>query len=1436
MSVVPQSEKVRANASPPEFFESVEREVRDEWETLKARPTLAGPWRQMFLQLQQSTRHVLSELLQNADDTGATKASARIEDGSFIFEHNGADFDRDNFISLCQFACSNKRKMHTIGFRGIGFKSTFSVGDPVYLTTPTLSVYFERDRFTYPVWNHDPPKTNLTQIRVPIQDASREAELRRNFDEWANSPVSLLFFHHVSAIDLNGLSISKRELSNGPIENSFWFELAGNAVHKVLLVRSRTEAFPAEAIDEIRQEREVSDYSLPPCHVELVLGLPSDQRIYSVLPTDVRLQLPFSCNAPFVQDPARTGIKSPSRSTTNRWLLSRVGDLAAESMQKWLSNRSLKQSAAADAYRILPHPKPGTTSDFGCSKLVSDRFAAFCQNTAVCLTTDGRVVANGSCCVPPRELYQVWSTKQIADFLGWKTADVLAAEVSDAARGVLALWGWIDPTKMSAVLDRLQGNPRPPRPSSWEKLAKLWHLVEKELATDYDGHVRRNCAIIPVDGCDHLLPTDQVLRLPTDRALKQSDDLAFLTQEVALLDPEWVEYLAPFQEKDAKPSAVGKATLALLEVTEFDRPDSWHTLVSQASRLILKKDRATVENLVRLAKIHAHLDCRADDLQYVSRKPYRIAPSQVLNSESGYLETILPESWVQERLLHESYEDPHPSCDQVRWARWLSSANSAILMFPSLVDIRCSATRSECDVTLDRRGMAKWSTTAPRKYANEYAVIEIEDFDFDDVLVTHWQSLAKADHAFWAKFLKHLLVQWSPHWNSKCKAKFSQKLTKYSTQEVASDIPAQWIHRLHATKCLPDTAGVFREPSELLLRNAETEVYSGVESFVALELDTDQKRSLLVALGVRTRLTSPDTLLKRLRMLATASSPHIGEVSKYYGKLDSLLSRSSGSDRDDIIDAFISEPLILTSESKWTRIGNVFRKNSDDELPGITVIYPAVADLRIWSEIGVEERPTEDLMVAWVANLPIDTVFDPENRKRLKTYLKRFAKRIWNECGKWISIDDRWQPLNEFRYSVGYRQKSTVDHLFPKFKAQTADLSMLSDADSDLGQTTLQDLFSAITPSVDGVPIDLTQGEIKPWMLAFGQSMLRFTSDDPEQEARIREAAERLSRTVWLHVSNLRSTPYIDGLPAGEARTSDCAWERFALLVRDESFAKYSESVIRQLAKPFGNNLVADAIRSCIDRDRKVVEEYLSEKFSLAEVRPSEVRREKRASPEDSELRATSPDQIREVPDGEDVEDNGSDTSPLTIIETSHAGQTRNTVTPVDGSMQSAPTKLPSETGNHHSYVGSRGEDFPRVRGPDRETRNASAMKQSGGPTLMTEFAKNHKFKWSDADKCYTRNDGCQIVPAQGPFHWAWMDHRGEMKWRLWVAEQSLQTGVEMNTEVWVMLKQRPVISGLILRENRMPKFVGGSDLLRMTENNTVGLFPATYRLKQKAQ
>ena len=77
----------------PAHFEVIRSSAAALWAQLDANEELAAPWRQMFRQVTQTPAHVVSELLQNADDAGATWARVFIEKGVFVLDTEFKDGD-----------------------------------------------------------------------------------------------------------------------------------------------------------------------------------------------------------------------------------------------------------------------------------------------------------------------------------------------------------------------------------------------------------------------------------------------------------------------------------------------------------------------------------------------------------------------------------------------------------------------------------------------------------------------------------------------------------------------------------------------------------------------------------------------------------------------------------------------------------------------------------------------------------------------------------------------------------------------------------------------------------------------------------------------------------------------------------------------------------------------------------------------------------------------------------------------------------------------------------------------------------------------------------------------------------------------------------------------------------------------------------------------
>ena len=564
---------------PPEYFKRTRGDASELWDQLERKPELAGPWHQLFRQVQ-SPRHVVSELLQNADDAGATEATVAIDNGEFVFSHNGQDFNEEHFASLCRFGFSNKRTLHTIGFRGVGFKSTFSLGDEVRLVTPTLSVAFRKQRFTEPVWTDSPGTVNgRTEIRAVIHNQRVQQELGKNLQKWSESPASLLFFNNIRCLQLDDRDIRWKSQGTGPVEGSEWMSVSNTPDNQYFIIRSPEEEFPEDALDEIKDERMIpgDNATFPPCRVEIVLGM--EGRLFVVLPTGVMTQLPFACNAPFIQDPARIKIKDPALSPTNDWLLKRVGELAANAMLIWVGERSFPIEARCQAYELLPDvDRDDRTIEGSCGTIVEESFEEKIEGTKFLLTETKNLEPSGKCVAVPSELLDVWSPAQVSTGFSLDNLPPLSRYVSERDQEKLISWDHVKSVNESQVIETLK-NKRLPRPRSWRQLLRLWEYVSAELIGLPSDD--RNMRIVPVQGEEVLYATSEVVR-PGERRTLEPADWEFLAPYLLTLDPNWVSSLQQWRNDGASSDETSgnqvRSALNVLQVLGLDEATSIHQI------------------------------------------------------------------------------------------------------------------------------------------------------------------------------------------------------------------------------------------------------------------------------------------------------------------------------------------------------------------------------------------------------------------------------------------------------------------------------------------------------------------------------------------------------------------------------------------------------------------------------------------------------------------------------------------------------------------------------------------------------------------------------------------------------------------------------------------------------------------------------------------
>lgn len=1403
--------------SPP-YFETIRKSAAQRWVQLEADVDLAAPWHQLFRQVQ-SPRHVVSELLQNADDAGATTATVKIASGEFLFSHDGEDFLEEHFASLCRFGYSNKRALHTIGFRGIGFKSTFSLGDEVQLRTPTLSVRFQRRRFTEPLWLSGVARPTLTEVRVPIKDSHRQRELEKNLQEWLTSATSLLFFRHIRCLRIGDQEVKWVSHGDGPLPDSEWMSRSTTPNERYLLIRSAAEDFPTDAVEEIRQERMVSiqeETALPPCRVELVLGL--EGRLFVILPTGVKTNLPFACNAPFVQDPARVKIKDPETSPTNRWLLQRAGKLAADAMLSWLSEPSASAAERSAAYALFPDIDREDNSLEGvCAAICETAFDDAIEHSDFLLSDDDRLLPWDGCISVPGQLLDIWEPEQVASFFDEKARPILNRCVSADDRSKLIHWGCVPEIADPAVLTALESK-HLPKPPTWRKLLSLWaYLSDDVVGRRYHFQQHRKVRIVPVQGQEVLYAAHEVVRLGEKRLLQSESDWDFLAKYMLVLNQNWSRFLAESRRKaaelnDADLGADVEAAFRVLQALNLTEASDVSRVIDQVAEKFFAEQECELEDCVRLAHIAAALGATVGEtFQYVTRDACRTAASDgVLYDEDNDFDRFVPSAWYTDHALEEAYCRDFTSCSKDTWHQWIASGRSRLISFPALQKSQASIYgRPQLKEALRTRnpGCEPYFPYVTSQFI-------IEDWDFDDTMWSHWQSATHEDREFWGRLFARVLRQPQSFWTKASSAHAYQVATTGNSQRITQEpLLASWLLRFRKLPCLQDTRGSFRLPADLLRRTPETEALLDVEPFVRAELDTEATRPLLKLLGVRDKPTGPDQLLNRLRALATVAKPPLYEVEKLCNRLDQLFDHCSTDEATRIRDAFAREKLIITEDGEWARAIEVFLAADDEDVPGAAIVHSGIRQLSLWRKVGVADRPTAERVMDWLASLKSGAALSADELRRVRSLLPRYPERIWNDCRHWLNLEGEWIAVDELKYALTMQSLVAWKHLFRPIKQRTADLQKLS---AELcQQSPFSDLCSlalCIEDRVQSHLFDPADAEEKPWLTALGRCLSRIELETEDETARVRALGRRLTRTKWQVATRLETIPYIEGTPAGVSRQISALWNEERLLVENRSTAKAAKDVALELGRVFGRPELIDAIKLCYDRSTAFIAEYAEENFALA---------------------AEAEEQTSDAADtnvGEHDRSNSDSATDREEQDVADAGPVAGDVDARDSSGQAHEEHEPAET------AGDAGEDATDGE-PTPEPRPAPAKRTPAKLTIVERFAAAHGYSKDGSDRFY-HADGSWIERVSGSvFPWERRAATGELLRCYWPKDQCLEAEpLQVGADVWEACRRDPQLHALLIADPAgNPIEILGKRLTQMVEQGELALHPATYRLVHQA-
>lgn len=341
------------------------KRMRSNWVQANRENNFEEGIKKLLTDLYPDNAHFIYELLQNAEDPGATVVRFTLTDGALEFEHNGRRlFSLEDVKSITSIGASTKRNDPTkIGKFGVGFKAVFA-----YTETPVIhsGAYHFRIRDMVVPEEVAPdlrgPQAAETRFRFPFDHPTKDKRRAKNEIESALLDLSdntLLFLSHIHTIEYllpsgNLGQIKRLERDGGRIE-----------IHSV-----RPDGTESKS-HWLRFEKDVAvlddDGSTKECRIAIAYamipkeGKKTTDSEWQIVPLDrgqVSIYFPaeketsnlrFHIHAPFASTVARDSVRDTE---ANARLLEQIALLAAESLHSIKSQGMLTVNFLA----ALPNP------------------------------------------------------------------------------------------------------------------------------------------------------------------------------------------------------------------------------------------------------------------------------------------------------------------------------------------------------------------------------------------------------------------------------------------------------------------------------------------------------------------------------------------------------------------------------------------------------------------------------------------------------------------------------------------------------------------------------------------------------------------------------------------------------------------------------------------------------------------------------------------------------------------------------------------------------------------------------------------------------------------------------------------------------------------------------------------------------------------------
>jgi hypothetical protein len=331
----------------------------------------------------------LFELIQNAEDAGATRAKLVIGDAAIYLADNGGGLAASAVRSISSLHLSEK-PAQAIGRKGLGFKAVYCVSAEPAVFSGDEGVWFCEGRarqylaehgfgevakvpFTWlPIWLSrteaaatDEALAKLsdftTVVRMPLRERAMAA--RCLAQARTLSAETLLTFRHLSHVEIESGAVNWR-VGVAPDTEKVW-ELLQGSTERRWSVAEKEWIAPAEVLTEFVDAADRARCERVTCLVAALLdanGIPSrfrpPPRLHVFYPTDVAGPLDILLHAEFVAKSDRTAIVPFDGSAFNAWL----ADVLAQEVIEFAQKAATPQRPEAGLLLIAPTVQSGDES------------------------------------------------------------------------------------------------------------------------------------------------------------------------------------------------------------------------------------------------------------------------------------------------------------------------------------------------------------------------------------------------------------------------------------------------------------------------------------------------------------------------------------------------------------------------------------------------------------------------------------------------------------------------------------------------------------------------------------------------------------------------------------------------------------------------------------------------------------------------------------------------------------------------------------------------------------------------------------------------------------------------------------------------------------------------------------------------------------------